>query len=343
VRQLRHDVPPASWTIVMASGVVSIDLSRDHQVVLSAILAWFAALVWLSLAVTVAAPLAYQRGRFRREAGRPVTIASVAATCVLGTRLALQDYRVAAAALLVLAAVGWALLLIPILRQWKTPTTGISFVVGVATDGLALLSATLAIVFRAGWLVSAAVVLLLLGLALYVFTAARFDLGQLLTGMGDHWIAGGALAISALAAGVITEAAGTLGRFSPEHQVLATGTLVLWCLALAWVPALLGCEAVRPRLKYDLRRWATVFPLGMYAACSFTVGQVAGISGISRFGQLETWVAVAATVAVLAGLVRQIWRARPLMVSQPAPVAAARHDTSGPTGTTPPIRAEEPR
>ena len=318
MRQLRQGVPPASWTIVMASGVVSIDLSRDHQVVLSAILAWFAALVWLSLAVTVAAPLAYQRGRFRREAGRPVTIASVAATCVLGTRLALQDYRVAAAALLVLAAVGWALLLIPILRQWKTPTTGISFVVGVATDGLALLSATLAIVFRAGWLVSAAVVLLLLGLALYVFTAARFDLGQLLTGMGDHWIAGGALAISALAAGVITEAAGTLGRFSPEHQVLATGTLVLWCLALAWVPVLLVCEAVRPRLKYDLRRWATVFPLGMYAACSFTVGQVAGISGISRFGQLETWVAVAATLAVLAGLVRQIWRARPLMVSQPA-------------------------
>ena len=343
MRQLRQDVPPASWTIVMASGVVSIDLSRDHQVVLSAILAWFAALVWLSLAVTLAAPLAYQRGRFRREAGRPVTIASVAATCVLGTRLALQDYRVAAAALLVLAAVGWALLLIPILRQWKTPTTGICFVVGVATDGLALLSATLAIVFRAGWLVSAAVVLLLLGLALYVFTAARFDLGQLLTGMGDHWIAGGALAISALAAGVITEAAGTLGRFSPEHQVLATGTLVLWCLALAWVPVLLVGEAVRPRLRYDLRRWATVFPLGMYAACSFTVGQVAGISGISRFGQLETWVAVAATLAVLAGLVRQIWRARPLMVSQPAPVAAARHDTSGSTGTTPPIRAEEPR
>src|ERR1700760_3493696 len=69
VRQLRHDVPPASWTIVMASGVVSIDLSRDHQAVLSAIMAWFAALVWLFLAVTLAAPLAYQRGRFRRESG----------------------------------------------------------------------------------------------------------------------------------------------------------------------------------------------------------------------------------------------------------------------------------
>jgi tellurite resistance protein TehA-like permease len=104
-----------------------------------------------------------------------------------------------------------------------------------------------------------------------------------------------------------------LGQFTQQHQVLTTGTLVLWCLALAWVPVLLVGEAIRPRLRYDLRRWATVFPLGMYAACSFTVGQVAGISGISRFGQVETWVAVAATVAVLAGLIRQLWRARPLV------------------------------
>jgi hypothetical protein len=198
VLQLRHDVPAASWTIVMTSGVVSIDLSRDHQAVLSAIMAWFAA---LGLAVP------------GRDGG------------------------------------GAAGLLIPILRQWKTPTTGISFVVGVATDGLALLSATLAIAFRAGWLVSVAVVFLLLGLALYVFTAARFDLRQLLTGMGDHWIAGGALAISALAAGVITQAAGMLGQFTQQHQVLTTGTLVLWSLALAWVPVLLVCEAVRPRLQ----------------------------------------------------------------------------------------------
>jgi hypothetical protein len=30
---------------------------------------------------------------------------------------------------------------------------------------------------------------------------SRFDLGQLKTGRGDHWITGGVLAISALAAG----------------------------------------------------------------------------------------------------------------------------------------------
>jgi Voltage-dependent anion channel len=184
-------------------------------------------------------------------------------------------------------------------------------VTGVATDGLALLSATLAVAFRAGWLVTAALVLLLLALVLYAFTAVRFDLRQLISGHGDHWIAGGALAISALTAGLVTEAAATLGRFSQQHQVLANGTLVLWCLSMAWLPVLIAAEVAWPRLHYEVRRWATVFPLGMYAACSFTVGKVAGISGITSFGQVWTWVAFAATLLALAGLVhsvRHAWR-----------------------------------
>ena len=305
-------VPPASWTIVMSCGVVSIDLSQVHQAVLSAILLWFTAAVWLLLAVVLAAPLAYQPGRFRREAAQPVTLAAVAATAVLGTRLAGGGYHVTAAALLALAAAGWVVLLGPVLWHWKTPTAGTSFIAGVATDGLAVLSASLAVPYRARWLVIAAIVFLLVSLALYVFTLAWFDWRQLLTGRGDHWIAGGALAISALAAGLITRAAGALGLFGPQHQVLSTGTLVVWCLAMAWLPVLIAVEAVRPRPGYDIRRWATIFPLGMYAACSFAVGPVAGVSGITGFGRIWTWVACAATVLALAGLflrIRASWPA----------------------------------
>jgi tellurite resistance protein TehA-like permease len=313
----------------MASGVVSIDLHLVHQGVLSAILGCFAAAVWLFLAVVLAAPLVYQRGRFAREASGPVSLAAVAATCVLGSRFAAQDYRAAAAVLLAVAAIGWAVLLVPVLRHWKTPTTGISFVAGVATAGLALLSATLSAAYRAGWLLIAAVILLLLALALYVFTLARFDLRQLLLGHGDHWIAGGALAISALSAGQITEAA-ALGQFSHQHQVLSTGTLVLWCLAMAWLLPLIISEIIRPRLSYDIRRWATVFPLGMYPACSFTVGQVAGIAGITRLGQIGTWVAVAATLLALTGLFQHIRRAgSPRAGSRPEPAVTGPAITNG--------------
>jgi tellurite resistance protein TehA-like permease len=326
--------PPASWTIVMASGVVSVDFYADNQPVLSAIMPWFATAVWLLLAVVLAAPWVYERGRFSREASSPVSLTAVAACAVLGTRFAIQDYLVPATVLLALATIGWALLLVPVLRHWKTPTVGVSFVVGVGTNGLALLSATLAVTYRVGWLVSAAGLLLLLGLAFYVFTAARFDLRELRNGQGDHWIAGGALAISALCAGKVTEAADRLGLFRHQHQVLTTGTLVLWCLAMVWLFPLTLSEVIRPRLTYDVRRWATAFPFGMYAACSFTVGKVAGITGITSFAQVWTWVAFAVTLVVLAGLFRYIhntWRL-------PSAAGTARHqlrlqDRSGSTSS----------
>jgi tellurite resistance protein TehA-like permease len=309
--RLSEVVPPASWTIVMASGVIAIDLYDVHLLVLSTIMLCFAAAVWLLLAVVLGVPLVFRRGRFRRLAGSPVSLTAVAATAVLGTGLAVYDYRVAAAVLLAMGATGWALLVIPVLRHWTTPTVGISFVLGVATDGVALLGANLAIAFRAGWLLNAAVLLLLLGLAFYVFTATRFDLHQLINGNGDHWIAGGALAISALCAAIITEAADALGRFDDQRQVLTTGTLVLWCLAMVWLLPLVVTEIITPRLGYDVRRWATVFPLGMCPACSFAVGKVTGIAGITIFGQIGTWVGVAALLLVLVGLARSLhhtWR-----------------------------------
>src|SRR4051794_26287591 len=193
---------------------------------------------------------------------------------------------------------------------------------------MALLGATLAVPFRAGWLLGVAAVLLLLGLAFYVVTAARFDLRQLTSGHGDHWIAGGALAISALCAGRITEAARALDRFTALHQAFTVATLVLWCLAVAWVLPLAVAEILRPRLGYDVRRWATVFPFGMYAACSTTVGQVAGLPAITTLGRAGTWVAVAITLLVLAGLIRHILRAPWPRGTRPRSPAGERSRTS---------------
>jgi len=134
----------------MGSGIVSIDLYADHQPVLSAIMGWFAAGAWLLLAAVLGVRLACQRDRFAREASSPASFTGVAGTAVLGTRLAMQDYHAVAAALLAVSGVGWALLLIPVLRHWKTPTAGTSFLLSVATEGLAVLGVTLAVSYRAG-------------------------------------------------------------------------------------------------------------------------------------------------------------------------------------------------
>jgi hypothetical protein len=47
----------------------------------------------------------------------------------------------------------------------------------------------------------------------------------------------------------------------------------------------------------------------MYAACSFATGQVTGITGITDFGQVWTWVAFTASLLALVGLLRHGWPA----------------------------------
>jgi hypothetical protein len=60
MRQVEDAIRPALGAVVMASGVVSIDLYSDHRAVLSAITLWFALVVWLLLAVVFGVRLAIE-------------------------------------------------------------------------------------------------------------------------------------------------------------------------------------------------------------------------------------------------------------------------------------------
>jgi voltage-gated anion channel len=118
---------------------------------------------------------------------------------------------------------------------------------------------------------------------------ARFDWRQLLVGHGDHWVGGGALAISALAAGTIALAAKHLGIIASTPEI---ALLAIWAAAVV-------IELIRPRVRYDVHRWATVFPLGMFASCSFVIGDAVGADGITRFARGWSWVAFAVWLVVL--------------------------------------------
>src|SRR5581483_9276833 len=97
-------------------------------------------------------------------------------------------------------------------------------------------------------------------------------------------------------------AAERTGTLIGGHDALQTTALVLWCLTMAWLPALIAAEILRPRLHYDIRRWSTVFPFGMYAACSFVVGTVSKLEGITTFAQVWVWIALAVWLVVLAAM-----------------------------------------
>jgi tellurite resistance protein TehA-like permease len=152
----------------------------------------------------------------------------------------------------------------------------------------------------------AALVAFALGLVLYAAVIARFDVRQLAVGRGDHWVTGGALGISALAAERITTVAGALDALGGLRPALKDITLALWILTMLWLLVLLVVEARWPRLAFDDRRWSTVFPLGMYSACSFAVGTLEGAGGIVDFARVCVWVALAAWALVAAETVRRL-------------------------------------
>jgi tellurite resistance protein TehA-like permease len=72
----------------------------------------------------------------------------------------------------------------------------------------------------------------------------------------------------------------------------------LWFLATALLPMVIGITAVRTLRRQRLQGapkelWVAVFPAGMYALASFTLGTTTGFSWLLPVGRVAIWAAVA--------------------------------------------------
>jgi hypothetical protein len=291
-------MPASAGAIVMATGIVSVALHLDGVEVPSRVLLVLAAVAWVLI---VAATLT----QLRRAVG-PGALTIVAGTAVLGTRIAQLGWSAVAIVFLVLAASAWPWLMFGALRSLGRRVTGEAYLLVVAPEGLAVLACVIADLERVRWLLIGAIVLGAAGIALYPLILSRFDLSNLTRGEGEQWVAGGSLAISTLAVSQIARTGARLGLVG-GHGLRDAG-LVLWVAAMLWLVPLVLTELLRPRVHYSLERWAMVFPLGMYAVCSFTVASVSGAPAIADFARVWTWVALAGWVAVCAAAVRQTAR-----------------------------------
>jgi hypothetical protein len=234
------------------------------------------------------------------DAHTPAALTAPIATAVLGTRLTLLGWAWAGIAALVLAFGLWLVLLRPVLLGWKLPTVGISLLFAVAAEALVVIAVGVAALEHARWLLVVALFGLALGLVFYVAVISRFDFRQLAVGHGDHWITGGALGIAALAAGMSATVASELDLGDAAETTLETLAIGLWVLTMLWLVVLVFAELRWRRPRYDARRWSTVFPLGMYAACSFAVGTAAHADAITDFARVWVWIGLAAWALVFA-------------------------------------------
>jgi len=303
----------------MATGILSIATLDVSAETLSRVLLVIAAFTWIVLGIVFVGRAGLARSRWREDASQPAALTAVAATAVLGVRVSSLGWTWQAWVLLVLAACLCAGLLPTVLASRSLPARGSSFLLTVAPQSLTVLGALLAARYHLAWLEIAALVPLLAGGAAYLYVLWRFDFEELRRGRGDHWVTGGALAITTLACSELANAAGRMPSLHGLQSPLRTIGLVLWALTMVWLSVLLAAELQWPRWRYDVRRWATIFPLGMYAAMSVSLGTTAGVTPMLHFGQVWAWVAFAAWGLTAIG-----------SVTAASPRLHARRPTGGP-------------
>jgi len=122
-------------------------------------------------------------------------------------------------------------------------------------------------------------------------------------GAGDHWVAAGALGISALAgAGLVVARDADPYLWNNDDQgVLRATTGALLALDLACCVLLAVAEVVWPRPRYDVRRWSSVFPMGMTAVATLAVAVALDVFRLRGPGQVLLWIAVAAWLLAVTG------------------------------------------
>jgi len=132
-----------------------------------------------------------------------------------------------------------------------------------------------------------------------------------------YWIDMGAMAISTLAGTLLIINASGAPYLASLLPFLKGITLLYWATGSWWIPMLVLLELwryayARTPFEYDPLLWGAVFPLGMYAACTWQMdramdfGFLLGISHAFLFVALAAWIITFA--GMIHGLVRHLAR-----------------------------------
>jgi tellurite resistance protein TehA-like permease len=319
------DLPPDAFAVVMATGIVAI-AGYDHGYWrLGTALSVLAVVTFGALAVILLRRVATGPPRIMalaRDPGVPLRMfAFVAACAVLGVRF--NDHLAAVWLLGGLALVAW-LGLVPLALVAAGSRPGVELreqarggwlLPSVATAGLAITAADLAIHQRCAALVVLATVAWILGMVVYLAVTGLIIWRVVANPLQpdevtpDSWILMGALAITALAGDRILTAARTLRAPAGLADWTAPVTHGAWVLASLWIPVLLyaqlwRADQVAGSLRYQSAWWAAVFPLGMYATTCAATATELHIRSLRTVSLVFFWIACTVWALVATGGLR---------------------------------------
>ena len=324
---------PASFSVVMGTGITAIACKLNNLPVLAVGLTWLTVLVFVILALLTLARLIY----FHRELFAdlkdfdrgPGFFTIVAGTAILGNQmLMILDHPTLAFFLWGAAALLWPCVTYAIFIQFtineKKPRfedgmNGGWLISVVATQGVADLSARLSsnyaayhtqLVFLAlaMWLAGGMLYLWLISLIFYRFTFFRFLARDFIP---PFWINMGAMAISTLAGTTSIAEAPHARLLSDLLPFLKGFTIFFWATATWWIPMLAILSFWQHIVKrqgrtYTFLYWDVVFPIGMYTVCSYQLAQVIDLLFLTWIPRIFVYLALAAWFATVAGMLRSL-------------------------------------
>lgn len=137
-----------------------------------------------------------------------------------------------------------------------------------------------AVLLLSFWLFGGMLYIWLISLIFYRYMFFRFEPFDLIP---PYWINMGAVAITTLAGAELIRVFGDLPVINGMLPFIKGLTLMYWATATWWIPMLLVLAIWRYgvrrfKLAYDPLYWGLVFPLGMYAVCTFRFGVILKIS-----------------------------------------------------------------
>lgn len=330
-----ESLPPVYFALVMATGIVSVACHLAGLATLADSLLVANVLAYLVLwALYLVRLWRFPRAvlaDLRDHARAPGYFTIIAGTCVLGAQLVVvRTVPGAAVALWFLALVLYVTLVYGIFAALitRSPKPSIErglnggwLVAVVATQGVAVLGGQVhpflpdferIVLFTA-------LAFWLFGGMLYVWIMAMIFQRYFFTPLdpaemgAPYWIDAGAVAISTLAGDVLLSNVPHDPLLVLLHPFLAGSTLLFWATATWWIPMLILFGVWRHGirrfpLRYEPGYWGMVFPLGMYTACSFELGDILELPWLHSIASVFVWIALFAWTATFAGLVSNLAR-----------------------------------
>lgn len=303
-REALREMSPAYFGLVMATGIVSLAADMmDHPSLARGLFSLNIAqygLLWL--AYLLRAWLFPRRffGDMVDHAKGPGYFTLVAATSILASQfILLRNDIVTGLVLCALAMTLWIVLTYTIftaftIKPRKPPLVksinGAWLLAVVSTQALAVSGALLAartgqpfrlelnLIALSMWLWGGMLYIWMMSLIFYRYTFFSFSPADLTP---PYWINMGAMAISTLAGSLLVQNAPQAPYLVSLMPFLKGFTVLYWATGTWWIPMLL-CLGVwrygfqRFPFRYDPSYWGAIFPLGMYAACTWQLNRAMG-------------------------------------------------------------------